>query len=361
MSAIDLQESVSVHNQLRLQFLTALRRKWSTDVFAQLRDEYRAAIDAGAVVETLEDTAAVIESCPTYPWFSWLERGGQKLKWRVITDIVAMDRQLLGSQLEAEGAARLKLDPDMPLPDWYTSWDIHCQPGGVWSEASSALIYELGTKVLHIGKNSKFELHRLFTETVPDKKYRRIVDLGCGFGKSTIPFKQRFPAAEVIGIDLSAPCVTLGATRSVQAGVDVSFRQGNATETHLEPESVGLVTATMVLHEMPVPALRELFAEAARILEPGGSVRFLEFSRMGDQFRDAVMNHHAVRNNEPFMPGLMDMDVQRELAAAGLVGGHWEPFDERGAGIVDEFPSRSEWHFPWAVLVAEKPAQPKVM
>ena len=38
MSAIDLQQTVSVHNQLRLQFLTALRRKWSTDVFAQLRE-----------------------------------------------------------------------------------------------------------------------------------------------------------------------------------------------------------------------------------------------------------------------------------------------------------------------------------
>ena len=362
MIAVDALESIGVHNQLRLQFLTALRRRWSTEVFAQLRAEYCVAINAGHSAKTREEAAALIERCPTYPWFSWLERGGQKLKWRVITDIVAMEWSRLGAQFDSEQPSRVKLDPDLPLPNWYTAWDIHCQPGGVWGDISSALVYELGTKVLHLGRNDKFEMHRLFTETaVPNRKYRRIVDLGCGFGKSTIPFKERFPDAEVIGIDLSGPCVTLGATRSAQAGVDVSFRQANAANTYLEPESAGLVTGTMVLHEMPIPALRDLFLEVARILEPGGLCRFLEFSRMGDLFRDAVMNHHAVRNNEPFMQGLMDLDVRRELAAAGLVGGHWVPFDERGAGIVAEYPARDEWHFPWAVLVAEKPVHQRVV
>ena len=355
-TAVDALDLLDAEDRIRLQFLTALRRRWATTMFVELRDEYRAATAVAGVPDSKEAAAALIERCPSYRWFGWLERGGQKLKWRVITGIVDVNRGNLAAPVTAPDHHAARLDPGVHLPDWYTDWDIHCQPGGVWGDPSSALVYELGTKVLHIGRNDRFELHRLFTATaIPDSNYRRIVDLGCGFGKSTIPFKERFRNAEVIGIDLSAPCVNLAAVRSAQAGVEVSFRQADATATGLESGSVGLVTGTMVLHEMPITALRELFREVARILEPGGTCRFLEFCRTGDLFRDAVMDQHAVRNNEPFMPGLMDLDIEGELAAIGLAGGRWVPFDERGAGVVPAFANRDEWHFPWAVLVAKKP------
>jgi hypothetical protein len=40
------------------------------------------------------------------------------------------------------------------------------------------------------------------------------------------------------------------------------------------------------------------------------------------------------------------------------VNARWVAFDERGAGRLDgkTWPKRPEWHFPWAVLEAEKPA-----
>ena len=43
---------------------------------------------------------------------------------------------------------------------------------------------------------------------------------------------------------------------------------------------------------------------------------------------------------------------------AGLEEARWVAFDERGGGRLDrlEWPARPEWHFPWAVLEARKPA-----
>jgi len=45
---------------------------------------------------------------------------------------------------------------------------------------------------------------------------KRIVALGCGFGKSVLPLKRAAPQAEVIGVDLSAPLLRLAAALTGQ-------------------------------------------------------------------------------------------------------------------------------------------------
>src|SRR3546814_14041174 len=74
----------------------------------------------------------------------------------------------------------------------------------------------------------------------------------------------------------------------------------------------------MFIHEIPRPALVATLAECARVLAPGGLLRFLDFTRTGDAFRDLAMMEHGERNNDPFMPGLLSADVPGLCAAAGL-------------------------------------------
>lgn len=327
-----------------LDFVLTLRRRWADTLYPRLRGEY----DSRGTAD--------IHALPTYPWFAWLERGAQKMLWRAVGDAVAASGETIGL---AEGPATVELDPSLRLPDWYSGIDIHVQPGGIWRDDDSALVYELGAKLVMLGENDDYLFHRLFTDTaIPDRPYRRIVDFGCGFGKSTWPLKARFPEAEVFGIDLAAPCLRLAAQRASRRGLAIRFRQANAAETGLEAGSVDLVTSTMFVHELPLGEIARVFAEAVRVLAPGGLVRFLDFQRTGDAFRDLAMTEHGVRNNEPFMPPMMDADLAAMAREAGLRGARWVAFDERGAGRLDrlEWPKRAEWHFPWAVFEAEKPA-----
>jgi ubiquinone/menaquinone biosynthesis C-methylase UbiE len=193
---------------------------------------------------------------------------------------------------------------------------------------------------------------------VPERDYRCIVDLGCGFGKSTFSLKQKYPRAEVIGVDLAAPGLRLALQRANERGLRIQFRQSDATATGLASGTADLVTSTMLLHELPLKVLPRLFAEAARLLSPGGLLRFLDFQYTGDEFRDLAMTEHGTRNNEPYLAPMMKSDVVGMAQAAGLRSARWRAFDERGRGLLDElkWPVRSEWHFPWAVLEAEKPA-----
>jgi len=342
-----------IANSAALDFVLALRRRWADTLYPQLRNEFEAALPAAYAVDAAV-IADTVHSLPLYPWFAWIERGSQKMLWRATADAVR------GQKIDLkDGPASVRFDPGLQLPAWYTDWDIHLQPGGVWRNDQSALTYELGAKLVMLGDNDDYRFHHLLVETtVPRREYRRILDLGCGFGKSTWPFKKYFSAAEVIGVDLAAPCIELAAQRANERGLAIEFRQANATHTGLEARSVDLVSSTMFVHEVPPDVLPAVFAECARVLAPGGVLRFLDFHRTGDAFRDLAMVEHGARNNEPYLPMAMASDLVRMAEQAGFTNVRWRAFDERGAGCLAElvWPPRREWHFPWAVLEAEMPA-----
>jgi len=342
-----------LEQQAALDFVLALRQQWARELYPHVRRQLE---HSQSGPDTPGRLAAEVHALPSYRWFAWLERGSQKMLWRAVSAAVACEPASEGTR--ASHCATLELDPSLQLPDWYTEWDIHLQPGGVWSSDTAARVYELGARLVMLGENDDYLFHRLFASTaLPARKYRRIVDLGCGFGKSTWVLKKTFPEAEVIGVDLAASCLRLAAQRADEQRLQIRFKQADAAATGLGAGSVDLVTSTMLAHELPLSVLPGLFSECARLLAPGGVLRFLDFQYTGDAFRDLAMLEHGQRNNEPYMPPMMAADLTAMARAAGLGGARWTAFDERAAGRLAElrWPTRTEWHFPWAVFEAEKP------
>jgi ubiquinone/menaquinone biosynthesis C-methylase UbiE len=349
--------SVTLENHAAVDFVLTLRRRWADTLYPRLHAEY-VAVNGDRPPNSPETIAAQVHAAPSYNGFAWLERGAQKMLWRAVSDAVSTDPDAGAAAGRAAGPATLELDPQLKLPGWYTDWDIHLQPGGIWSSRAASRVYELGAKLVMLGDNDDYKFHRLFVETaIPQRDYRRIVDLGCGFGKSTWPLKKAYPAAQVIGVDLAAPCLTLAVERSNARSLAIRFRQADAANTGLESGAAELVTATMLIHELPLDHLQATFREAARLLAPGGLLRILDFQFTGDAVRDLAMREHGARNNEPFMPPMMAADTAAMAEAAGLRHARWTAFDEREVGRLETlaWPKRAEWHFPWAVLEAEKP------
>lgn len=347
--------NMPLENCAELDFALAIRRRWADTLYPRVGAELDAQMPERSPDDSA-DIAARVHDLPTYGAFAWLERGSQKMLWRAaIAAVLAMEEE----PGPAAGPATLELDSGLELPSWYTEWDIHLQPGGVWSSAAAARVYELGAKLVMLGENDDYKFHRLFVETaIPRRDYRRIVDLGCGFGKSTWPLKRANPQAQVIGVDFAAPCLRLAAKRASVRGLAIRFRQADGSRTGLESGEAGLVTATMLIHELPLDVLADTLREAARLLAPGGLLRILDFQFTGDALRDLAMREHGSRNNEPFMPPMMAADTVAMARAAGFQDVCWRAFDERDRGVLPalEWPKRAEWHFPWAVLEGRKPS-----
>lgn len=329
--------------QARIDFVLELRRRWSDTLYpAWVHKASGDVTDDGGVLDR---------------WFAWMERGSQKLLWRSVQSVVRAHAEPLDSPA-GDRVGSLTLDPDVALPAWYTAVDFHVQPGGVWSGDEQARVYEFGAKLVMLGGNDDYAFHNLFVRTaIPRRPYRRILDLGCGFAKSTWPLKRAFPDADVIGVDLSGSCLRLGHRRAEALDLALDLRQRDCRATRLPDGSCDLVTATMLIHELPTDALAETLVEARRVLSPGGLLRILDFHLTGDLQRDQAMRDHGARNNEPFMPVLFNTDVVAMANDSGLSGPRWVAFDERVAGRLDDlaWPARQEWHFPWAVFEATKP------
>lgn len=354
---IDIEDRLTLDERATVDFILGLRKRWSDTVYPALVAEFDA---TGGTAETVEEAEAALHDLASYPWFSHLERVQQKMLWRAAGDAVIRRRKELAEDLDAsaaDGMGSLHLNPDIELPDWYTDFDIHVQPGSFFSHDLSAFVYEFGARIVMLRDNDGYKFHTLFTQTaLPEKpSAERVLDMGCGFGKSTRPLVKRYPTAEVVGVDLAAPGLRLAHAEAEAQGLAITYIQGDARKTGLQDASFDVVTGTMVLHEMPKEAIVETIHEAARLLKPGGEMHFLEFMMTGDPLRDATIIEHAERNNEPFFRALFATDTIQACREAGLSEARWRPFDERALGVQpDGWGERPEWHFPWAVLSAKK-------
>ena len=342
-------------------FLLGCKLYWTGELYPALRDLHdRKAALAVTPPRSAEDSAALLEGETLHETYAWLERHLQRLKysgrWGLVPAHDARRAELEAALDAPSPDGMLALDPGLAMPRYYTGTDIHQHPGGVWSDALAGFVYERGARTTTPLLTRHRDLHDRFTDLVRARGgWRRLVDLGCGFGKSTRPFWDGARDTEVVGIDLSAPCLKLAARDAAAAQArNVRFRQADARDTGLEAGAFDLVTSTMLIHEMPPPAIRAMFAESARLLAPGGLAIHLDFRPPDDDaFKRFVHFGHARRNNEPFMRAWAEMDVARELAAAGFTEIEVEEFEE-AEGAIAAWPSR--WRFPWTVFAARKAA-----
>lgn len=112
---------------------------------------------------------------------------------------------------------------------------------------------------------------------------QRILDLGCSRGRSFDQLSQRYPEAQMIGLDLSLPMLQAGQVprpawqRWLGLGKSVPARVvADALNLPLQSRSTAIIWSNLLLHWLddPLPAL----AEAHRVLEVGG---LLMFSTLG--------------------------------------------------------------------------------
>jgi len=336
-------------------FLLAAKKFWTTKLYRQLRDT---AATRAPNARTKSDVAEVLEDTVSYQVFAWLERHLQRMKYTGRYGLIPYHQERRDNLLKQfdKDSQVVRLNPDLNLPTYYTGIDIHQHPGGVWSDDIAAFVYERGARSTTplLGSSHK-DLHDRFTDIAVGKGIpRRVLDMGCGFGKSTQPFVKRLPDSHVEAVDLSGPCLSLAAHNAMEAQAkSVSFRQMDACATDYDDKSFDLVTSTMLIHEMPPKTIDAMLDEAYRLLEPGGHMVHLDFYLIPDAFREFMHYGHARRNNEPYMPPLADMDLAGMLAKKGFINIEIVPFAEtEGADLQAD----DAWRFPWTVIAASKPA-----
>jgi len=118
-------------------------------------------------------------------------------------------------------------------------------------------------------------------DTLPP--YARAVDLACGTGIVAVELARRSPDARILATDVSAIAVESARLTAEANGVRVETRHDDGLSA--EPDaSADLVVLNPPFHAgaaVTTEIARRLFADAARVLRPGGELRVVWNSHLG--------------------------------------------------------------------------------
>jgi ubiquinone/menaquinone biosynthesis C-methylase UbiE len=281
------------------------------------------------------DIRKTLEAHPFHRLWLALHYFYQDRLWTAIdASITRQFDDLAGKMAKATGAGgTLTLDPALPVPRYIAAFDHHRMAGSYHTETAAddfragALYDRFATSYLrninggwrNDGRGHTIASHvRTF---YPDLQVRRILDIGCSVGHSTVAIATDFPEAEVQAIDLGAPMLRYAHARAESMGCKIEFSQQNAEHTNFADGSFDLITSSVVLHETSATAMRQIFAECRRLLRPGGVMVHLEVPArnehlgLWEQMRTDFESHY---NNEPFMAAMARTDFTEVARAAGF-------------------------------------------
>ncbi|MGQ4649391.1 methyltransferase domain-containing protein [Lyngbya aestuarii] len=276
----------------------------------------------------------IMQHEPYYKWESALKRISQEMIWDSVS--ISIERQLPKLVEQAKNKTQpigsLSLNPNLPIPAYHTAVDLHCMPGGFHTEfteddVSAGAVYDIAAQLFRGGAFGLLHdvrglaiIYQFLKPNYPDFEPKKILDLGCSVGHSTLPYVDAYSHSEVHAIDIGAPMLRYAHARAEDLGKRVHFSQQNAEHTNFPDQSFDLVVSHILLHEIPVPIIRRVFDECYRLLTPGGMMVHIDsplYCHM-DPYTAFVYEWQTINNNEPFWSAMRDLDLAKVAKSAGF-------------------------------------------
>ncbi|MDJ0571820.1 MAG: methyltransferase domain-containing protein [Pleurocapsa sp. MO_192.B19] len=192
-------------------------------------------------------------------------------------------------------------NPDLVYPEYYSSQNFHGIKGG-YLNSGAAITYDPVTKHA-LPPNEDWNREAVIKAITGNP--RKIIDLGCGTGSTTIMLKQAFPDVEVVGLDLSPQMLVMAEYKAEQAGLDIQWLHGLAEATNFGNGEFDVVTASLLLHETPTHISQAILKEGFRLLKPGGQVIILD-------------GHQKILRNTTWLTDIFEEPYIKDYAAGSV-------------------------------------------
>lgn len=139
--------------------------------------------------------------------------------------------------------------------------------------AEAAPRYDVATRAMSLFRDASWKA--LLVRSLPEVHDPSCVDIACGTGDVAFLLAQRYPEGRIAGLDIAEPMLRVARERN-RFG-NVRFLRQDMCEMDFPGESVDIVTGSYALRN--APELRRALGEIRRILKPGGTAAFLDFSK----------------------------------------------------------------------------------
>jgi SAM-dependent methyltransferase len=211
----------------------------------------------------------------------------------------------------AQGPTQITPFPHFTPPEYLDDVWIHRTHGGWDGHEHQGFIH---AEMIHKRWLTKmfgaFDTRRAVLDNLPRKDYRRIFEMGVSSGFHTLALADAFPEAKISGCDVSRAMLEHAQRQANERGLEWTLYLGRGEDTRLPAESFDLVSSFILLHELPAEVNVGFFAEAFRLLEPGGAVIMTDVPPYGahDKLTAWKYDRGAYYGGEPYWreSGLLD-------------------------------------------------------
>ncbi|MDZ8055639.1 MAG: class I SAM-dependent methyltransferase [Aulosira sp. ZfuVER01] len=224
-------------------------------------------------------------------------------------------------------------NPDVVYPDYYkVPFHAYSKGNLCWDAAfeTESATYAMALRVwpkenltweaAHARLRGSF--HQVLATYGP-QEVRDILDIGCSVGVSTLALhryyqqKQSHPV-RTVGLDLSPYMLAVARDRDVKGEIS-QWIHAQAENTKLPDNSFDLVTLQFVTHELPGYASKAIFAEALRLLRPGGAIALVDNNPKSPVIQNLPpVLFTLMKSTEPWSDDYYTFDIEATLQAVGF-------------------------------------------
>jgi len=229
--------------------------------------------------------------------------------------------EVMRRRSRGEGREVAETNGDARRPDYYLQ-NFHFQSGG-WMTEESARLYDMQVEVLFSGAANAMRRQALvpIAEELRGRDQREVAfaDIACGPGTFLAQVRRAFPRLPTLALDLSEAYLRearrqLGRTPRLQPVV------AKAETLPLADGSLDLATSIYLFHELPPEVRRDVAAEMARVMKPGGLFVLVDSLQAGDEpAYDGLLELFPELFHEPYFANYLQDDLEPLFAEAGFV------------------------------------------
>lgn len=230
---------------------------------------------------------------------------------------------------------------DFTAPDYWSKIWFHRTRGGWDASDYNGFVHGEIVHKKYVSKIFPGDIYgnrRFVLRQLPRDDYKRILEIGTSSGHHAVAIAEVFPDAKLTGIDPSLRMIEQAQRVANEKGLSWDLHTGIGEDMPMfDDASFDLVTAYAIHHEMPVKAIDAIFAEAYRVLEPGGDMIMADVARTQsmDKMTAWRFDWLARWGGEPFWRTTAKLDMEPMARAAGFVDVRgWQPNDGRDPYII---------------------------